>query len=157
MGRIRRSNTHLPARLVFDHGGYFYRYRENGKLLTMPLGRDERAAVETAEKLNLLHKKERVEAVGMVRSATDRVRDMIFDRDGFKCVYCGSKHELGIDHVIPYSQGGATKPFNLVTCCVDCNATKGDADPRDHILSMMGLRSLATALVLDLFSKKQHI
>lgn len=51
-------------------------------------------------------------------------RKNIIKRDGFKCVYCGSRSELTIDHVVPKSKGGKTSWENLVTACMECNNTK---------------------------------
>ncbi|KAF0106029.1 MAG: HNH endonuclease [Hyphomonadaceae bacterium] len=45
----------------------------------------------------------------------------VFLRDGFSCVYCGSKHDLTFDHVIPRSFGGRTTWENIVTACSPCN------------------------------------
>ena len=33
-------------------------------------------------------------------------RSRIYKRDGYECVYCGSKKNLTLDHVIPKSRGG---------------------------------------------------
>lgn len=53
-------------------------------------------------------------------------RQNIFKRDGYQCVYCGSKNNLTLDHVVPRSKGGKTSWTNLVTACQDCNSKKGD-------------------------------
>ena len=53
-------------------------------------------------------------------------RHRIMRRDGYSCVYCGSKKNLTIDHVIPKSKGGDNTWKNLVTCCSPCNLKKGD-------------------------------
>jgi CRISPR/Cas system Type II protein with McrA/HNH and RuvC-like nuclease domain len=53
-------------------------------------------------------------------------RKRIYRRDNFECVYCGSKKNLTIDHVIPRSKGGKNTWDNLVTCCSGCNLRKGD-------------------------------
>lgn len=53
-------------------------------------------------------------------------RQNIFKRDNNTCVYCGSKHQLTIDHVIPQSKGGKDSWDNLVTACRPCNAEKAD-------------------------------
>jgi 5-methylcytosine-specific restriction endonuclease McrA len=55
-------------------------------------------------------------------------RHNIFRRDDHKCVYCGSKQSLTLDHVTPKSKGGANTWTNLVTCCGECNVNKGDKD-----------------------------
>lgn len=56
-------------------------------------------------------------------------RQNIFKRDGMKCVYCSSKNDLTLDHVLPRSRGGGTNWNNLVTACKNCNARKGDYLP----------------------------
>ena len=52
---------------------------------------------------------------------------VIFNRDGFACVYCGrhtDEVELRCDHIIPVSAGGVDTADNLVTACDRCNASK---------------------------------
>lgn len=55
-------------------------------------------------------------------------RQNVFRRDDHKCVYCGSRERLTLDHVKPKSKGGENTWNNLVTCCGDCNVKKGDKD-----------------------------
>jgi hypothetical protein len=50
----------------------------------------------------------------------------IYRRDDYKCLYCGSKDTLTLDHVVPRSRGGKNSWTNLVTCCMKCNVSKGD-------------------------------
>jgi 5-methylcytosine-specific restriction endonuclease McrA len=52
-------------------------------------------------------------------------RESIKERDGHRCVYCGSIENLTIDHVRPRSLGGATSADNCVTACRPCNQAKG--------------------------------
>lgn len=62
-----------------------------------------------------------------------RRRFNVFERDGFRCVYCGRSALDGVcisvsfheDHVHPRSRGGITSETNLVTACSDCNVGKG--------------------------------
>lgn len=58
-------------------------------------------------------------------------KEKIKIRDGHKCVYCGSKDDLTIDHVIPLSRGGSKNQLNCVTACYFCNITKGDKTPAE--------------------------
>jgi 5-methylcytosine-specific restriction endonuclease McrA len=51
----------------------------------------------------------------------------VWQRDGGRCVDCGSNFDLQYDHVIPFSLGGATSVKNLQLLCGDCNRTKGAA------------------------------
>jgi len=53
-------------------------------------------------------------------------RNMIYKRDDYECQYCGTKHNLTIDHVIPRSKGGGGTWDNLVACCTTCNVKKGN-------------------------------
>ena len=52
-------------------------------------------------------------------------------RDDFKCVYCGTKKYLNIDHVFPQSKGGKSIFENTVTSCLNCNNRKGDRTLRE--------------------------
>ena len=58
-------------------------------------------------------------------------RQNIFKRDGNKCVYCSSKDNLTLDHVLPRSRGGGSNWNNLVTACKTCNSKKGDFLPEE--------------------------
>lgn len=54
------------------------------------------------------------------------VVDAIYRRDGGKCVYCGSTQNLQLDHIIPFSRGGATTIENLQLLCQKCNLEKSN-------------------------------
>jgi len=62
-------------------------------------------------------------------------RYRIFDRDGWRCQYCGelthaSAHDgpeervATVDHKIPQCAGGDSSDDNLVTACKSCNSSK---------------------------------
>lgn len=53
------------------------------------------------------------------------VRFFIFERDGYRCVQCGTSEDLTIDHIHPKSLGGADTADNLQTLCRPCNCRKG--------------------------------
>jgi hypothetical protein len=50
----------------------------------------------------------------------------LFERDGHKCLKCGSLEWLTTDHVLPRSRGGRNDMINLQTLCFTCNMNKGD-------------------------------
>lgn len=63
----------------------------------------------------------------MSRSISARLRFEILKRDNFRCQYCGAAAplvQLEIEHIIPYSAGGPTRPENLLAACQRCNAGK---------------------------------
>jgi 5-methylcytosine-specific restriction endonuclease McrA len=41
------------------------------------------------------------------------------------CVYCNSKEKLTFDHIIAISKQGKHIKENIVTCCLQCNSSKG--------------------------------
>lgn len=54
------------------------------------------------------------------------VVDAVYKRDGGRCVYCGSVENLQLDHIIPFSKGGATTLENLQLLCQKCNIEKSN-------------------------------
>ena len=63
-------------------------------------------------------------------------RPRVYRRDKYECVYCGSKKNLKIDHILPKSKGGQNTWMNLITCCSPCNRYKGDRTPEEANMLM---------------------
>lgn len=65
-------------------------------------------------------------------SKGDKIK--VFERDGFRCQWCGASKkngaELTVDHIIPkaagIANGGTNEMNNLQTLCKDCNENKAD-------------------------------
>ena len=53
------------------------------------------------------------------------IRKLIFIRDKYRCVKCGSKKNLEIHHIIPHAKGGSSRLENLQLLCQRCNRMKG--------------------------------
>lgn len=55
----------------------------------------------------------------------DALRTLVYERDGYRCVLCGTDESLSLDHIWPWSRGGRDTPDNLRTLCIPCNSRKG--------------------------------
>lgn len=64
-------------------------------------------------------------------------RKNIFRRDAHTCQYCGNKHDLTLDHILPKSRGGPDTWENLVTACKSCNNIKGNKTPKEAKMTLM--------------------
>jgi hypothetical protein len=65
----------------------------------------------------------------LLRSRTHispEVREFVMARDGYRCVLCGTKENLTLDHIYPWSKGGPDTEDNLRVLCRSCNSTKRD-------------------------------
>ena len=60
-----------------------------------------------------------------------KLKQSVFERDRYRCRYCGSHKNLTADHVFPESRGGEAIFDNLVTACSDCNTRKGARTPEE--------------------------
>jgi hypothetical protein len=56
-------------------------------------------------------------------TASQRVA--VYARDNGACVYCAITENLSIDHIHPWSKGGAHEMNNFQTLCRSCNSKKG--------------------------------
>lgn len=71
---------------------------------------------------------------GTERSALPRRK--VFERDGWKCTYCGdpiSMESGEVDHVVPFSRGGSDEMHNLAAACRPCNRDKGAKTPAEWV------------------------
>jgi hypothetical protein len=53
------------------------------------------------------------------------LRQRVYQRDGYACLWCGATESLSLDHIHPYSLGGPDTYANLQTLCTPCNSSKG--------------------------------
>ncbi len=67
------------------------------------------------------------------------LRQTVFERDGWACVYCGKRSgTMTCDHIVPVSRGVSSTLDNLVTACLSCNMAKATKTleewrpPSDH-------------------------
>ena len=72
------------------------------------------------------------------------LRERIFARDRYACVYCGAVlpfERLTLDHVQPRMRGGDNSPGNLVTACAPCNTAKGSRPAWDYLAELPEVRA----------------
>ena len=60
------------------------------------------------------------------RRISQIVKDKVWNRDGGKCVLCGSNENIEFDHIVPFSKGGANTYRNIQILCESCNRRKSD-------------------------------
>lgn len=61
----------------------------------------------------------------------------IFERDEFKCTYCGkqlTRFTATLDHVTPVKEGGDNSQENLTTACLKCNSQKNSQPVGDFLV-----------------------
>jgi len=65
------------------------------------------------------------------------LRRAVYASDRWACRHCGSRDDLQLDHVFPWSLGGTSSLWNLVTLCGRCNRAKSNywrwRDGREYI------------------------
>lgn len=52
---------------------------------------------------------------------TNRLKDLVRERDGNECYICGEESRLHVHHIIPRVFGGTHHPDNLITLCSHCH------------------------------------
>jgi hypothetical protein len=78
-------------------------------------------------------------------------RWVTYAADRHTCAHCRKKlpeQMLNCDHYCPWSQGGLTVLWNLVTLCRDCNSTKSNYWPGVRYRPVEGSDNLALAIAI---------
>ena len=62
------------------------------------------------------------------RDVSTSLKAVVKARDGYRCVICGSTHQLEVDHRRALMNGGDNTEGNLATLCDDCHTAKTRMD-----------------------------
>ena len=69
--------------------------------------------------------------------ATDipkHVKENVWDRDGRRCVFCGSPDGQPNAHIVPRSKGGLGVEKNIITLCWECHYRMDHTPDRQKLL-----------------------
>jgi len=87
--------------------------------------------MRSKKEYEILIKKEEIDEIKnkeQGRIFKGRLRQLVFEKDNFKCVYCGKGIKDGVslevDHIKAWEDGGKTVYDNGQTLCSDCNKGK---------------------------------
>lgn len=64
-----------------------------------------------------------------------KVKDIVWERDGQRCIICGSPYAMPNSHYIRRSQGGLGIEENIVTMCQRCHMMYDQGNDRKAIAS----------------------
>lgn len=76
----------------------------------------------------------RARILSVICSLTNQEWEKIKESTGYRCVYCGLKLPLTMDHLIPISKGGEHSKSNIVPACKPCNVRKAAGPPPPFIV-----------------------
>lgn len=66
---------------------------------------------------------------------TPEVKAQVWDRDGGRCIFCGSPHAAPNMHFVPRSHGGLGIPENIGTGCIRCHSMLDNSGDRPALLA----------------------
>lgn len=89
--------------------------------------KEEKAKIKMEEKEK--NRKHKITPRTLKEKEFHKIRDLIFERDDFKCVECGDNYMIGVHHIKEMSKGGSNSPSNLITLCYACHTKKHIGEP----------------------------
>lgn len=103
-----------------QHNSYSRRYYQ--RHIEQHKGRIESWRQRHPEKAQIYYRRWRARKMGARVEPVDE--QAIYKRDSHRCVYCGAREDLTLDHIVALSNGGAHSEDNLVVACRSCNSSK---------------------------------
>ena len=131
-----KQSDQRPVRFAHKAGRYYWLYQRlayvsEDELLTEAdvlalineAANKRRLALEKAHALQSMT--EHLDNRGKRERIPQDVKVIVWQRDGGRCVDCGSQTDLEFDHIIPLALGGSNTVRNLQLLCASCNRRKG--------------------------------
>jgi len=97
---------------------------EWGEITVEPLGRNCYSPERTFDVI-VIQDRRRFKRWHPRQPFTAAQRVAVYARDNGSCVHCGATELLSVDHIHPWSKGGAHEMDNFQTLCRSCNSKKG--------------------------------
>lgn len=63
---------------------------------------------------------------------SQKVKEAAWERDGHRCIYCGSPYAMPNAHYIPRSKGGMGIQENIVSLCILCHMNYDQTNKRNE-------------------------
>lgn len=63
-----------------------------------------------------------------------KVKQAVWERDGMRCIFCGTPYAMPNAHLIPRSKGGLGVERNIVTLCAKCHHLMDNSTQRKTML-----------------------
>lgn len=86
--------------------------------------RGEKAFERMRRDIQAFNRMERTDATSR-ESIPREVRHEVWQRDGGRCVRCGSREKLEFGHIVPVVKGGSNTARNIELLCESCNRHQG--------------------------------
>lgn len=102
---------------LFELSDYVVKHDSKRNVFIFTLKLSENQDLLSAQEIDLKH----------TRLIPSEVKKEVWQRDGGKCVICGSIKNLHFDHDLPFSKGGTSLTAkNIRLLCAKCNLKKSD-------------------------------
>lgn len=129
LGRQPKYQDLIKEHSLFSAGTYENRFGTWRKALEAFVSWANEGAVQPTECLSPPQPSSQPRGT---RNINWRLRALVLMRDGARCQLCGAEAREGaklhVDHIVPWSKGGATVLSNLRVLCHVCNIGKSDVD-----------------------------